>query len=132
MSSVELEPIVEETTLTRIKAHVKRHQVAYSVGGIVVIAGVSYYVGTRMGSSRTLSPSIFGINNKMNQKVIVEAGRQGPPSWIIYWVEADREFDSQRELARLLGLSETHISKLLNGKRNPVDGLTLVRRGLAA
>ena len=131
VSDSELELVVEDKTLDRIKNHVNRHKLAYSVGVVVVIAGVSYYIGTRMNSSRTLSPSILGINNKLDQSVVILADRSGPPSWRIYWVEANKEFNSQRELALLTGLSETHISKLLNGKRNPIDGFTLVRRGLA-
>lgn len=121
-----------ENAFKNAKAHVKRHKVAYSVGAVVVVAGVSYYVGTRVGCSRTLSPSIVGINNKLDQSVTILADRSGAPSWRIYWVEANREFNSQRELALFTGLSETHISKLMNGKRKAINGLTLVRRGLAA
>ena len=72
--------------LDRVKAHVGRHKVAYSMGTVVVVAGVAYYVGTLAGSSRTLSPSISGvisINNKLDQTVIKLVDRPGPPSWVI-------------------------------------------------
>lgn len=121
--------------MEEIKAHVKKNKNAYIVGGCgIVFSGVVYYFGARSGSPRVLSPkaSIFGINNKLDQKVIQIVDRSGPPSWITYWIEQDLEFDSQRLVSAATGLSESHISKQLNGKRIPVDGVTLVRKGLAA
>ena len=115
-----------------VKAHVGRHKVVYSAGTVIVIAGVAYCIGVRAGSSHTLCPSIFGINNKLDQTVINLVNRPGPPSWVTYWVEKDLEFMSQEAVSEATGLSTSHISKQLNGKRPPVPGVTLIRRGLAA
>jgi hypothetical protein len=116
----------------RVKAHVGRHKVVYSVGGVIVVAGIAYYVGTRVGATRILSPSIVGDNNKLNQKIITLVNRQGPPSWKIYCIETGEELNSQRAMALVHKISESDLSQHLNGLHEHVNGKHYVRRGLAA
>ena len=118
-----------------VKAHVGRHKVAYSVGTVVVVAGVAYYIGVRAGSSKTLSPSasiVGGINYKIDQKVITLVDRQGPPSWVIGQVGTDLEWNSQRETAISEGIRESDLRAHLNGLIKHVNGKQYFRKGLAA
>lgn len=118
----------------KVKAHICKHKVAYSVGTIVVISGIAYYIGYRSGSTHVFSPnaSIFGINCKLDQKVIAIADRQGPPSWIIGKVGSDLEWQSQRSTAISEGLREADLSAHLNGLLPEVNGARYFRKGLAA
>ena len=120
--------------LDKIKAHIGQHKVIYSVGTIVVIAGVSYYIGVRVGSPRILSPtsSIFGINNKLDQRVTTLVDRSGPPSWKTFCYETGEEFNSQRAMARAHDILEQDLSMHLNGLLNNVNGKHYGRSGLAA
>ena len=132
MSEAEHEITVNKT-FKKISDHVKQHKIAYSIGTIIVISGVAYYVGTRVGPSRTLSPSItFGINSKLDQRVITLVDRSGPPSWKVFCVETGEELNSQRAMARAHGILEQELSMHLNGLLNEVNGKHYVRRGLAA
>lgn len=116
----------------KVKAHVKRHKIVYSIGTVVVIAGVSYYIGTRVGATRILSPSIVGNHNKLDQRVITIVNRKGPPSWIVYCVETGEEFDSQRLMALAHKIRERDLRAHLNGLLENVNGKHYVRKGLAA
>lgn len=118
--------------LEKIKAHVGRHKVAYTAGTVVVIAGVSFYIGTRVGCSNTLSPSIFGINNKLNQQVITLVDRKGPPSWVIGKVGTDLEWNSMEATAIAEGLRLRELRAHLNGLLDNVNGARYFRKGLAA
>ena len=123
--------------LDKVKEHVGRHKVAYSLGTIVVIAGVSYWVGVRTGSSFTLSElsnkgTVVGINNKMNQTVVQLVDRSGPPSWVIRCIETGEETLSQHEMASLHGLRVSDLRAHLNGYLDSVNDKHYVRLGLAA
>jgi hypothetical protein len=118
--------------LDKVKAHIGRHKVAYSFGTVVVVAGVSYYVGTRVGSPKVFSNSIVGINNKLDQRVVQLVDRKGPPSWIVRCVETNEEFVSQGKTAIAHGLRESDLRAHLNGMLDSVNGKHYVRLGLAA
>jgi hypothetical protein len=54
--------------LDKVKAHVRRNKRAYSVGTVVVIAGVAYYLGTRRTITQISVAPVFNnmINNTVN------------------------------------------------------------------
>ena len=123
-----------QTKIEKIKAHIGRHKVVYSIGTGVVIAGVGYYIGVRVGSSKALSltASIVGDNNKLDQRVIHLAERSGPPSWEILCRETGEKLNSQRAMAHAHRISEVDLSQHLNGFLDDVKGRHYVRTGLSA
>lgn len=116
----------------KVKMHVGRHKVLYSAGTIFVISGVSYYIGLRSGSTDILSPSVVGINNKLDQSVITLIDRSGPPSWVTYCVETGEEWLSQRSAAIAEGIRMSDLSSHLNFGTELANGKHYGRRGLAA
>ena len=119
----------------KVKAHVGRHKVAYTAGTVVVVAGVSFYIGVRLGSARISldnSATLVGINSKLNHTVNVLVERPGPPSWMIRCIETGEEFLSQRSAAFAHGISPVDLSSHLNGYLENVNGKHYVRTGLAA
>jgi hypothetical protein len=128
-----MEIVINVPFVDKIGVHLKKHKTKYFVGtGVIVVAGIAYYIGTRNGSSRLLSPnaSIFGINNKMDQTVIQLAERSGPPSWKTFCWETGEEVNSQRAMAYLHRISEHDLSDHLNGHLENVGGKHYGRRGL--
>jgi hypothetical protein len=116
----------------KVKEHVGRHKVAYSVGTVVVIAGVAYYFGVRNGSSKVVSNSIIGNNNKLDQSVTHLVERSGPPSWVIGKIGTDEDWLSQGKAALAEGIRESDLRAQLNGKLDNVNGERYFRKGLAA
>ena len=124
--------------LDTVKTHVRKHKRAYSIGTVVVIAGVAYYIGTRTGPPRVAlnvlsnKGSIFGINNKLDQRVITLVDRPGPPSWIIGKVGTNEEWSSQGLTAAANQIRESDLRAHLNGLLDNVNGERYYRKGLAA
>lgn len=116
-----------------IKTHIERHKSAYLIGAGVAIAGVTWYFTgkayTKAGPTNVAS-LIFG-KNTVNQTAITMVERQGPPSHIVKCVETGETLLSQRSMAGLKGLNESHLSDHLNGGRPHVGGLHFERIGMA-
>jgi hypothetical protein len=118
----------------RIKQHVEKHKVAYSVGGVVVIAATSFVVGRYVGMR-------FGPNAWLNAKKIVIKENvflihtyerwTGPPSWMVRCVETGRVFTSQRAAAHEMGISQGVLTSHLNGRAEHVGGYHFVRVAMA-
>jgi hypothetical protein len=118
----------------RIKKHVKKHKVAYSVGGVVVIAATSFVVGRYVGMR-------FGPNAWLNAKKIVIKENifliqtyerwTGPPSWMVRCTETNTPFLSQTAAAREMGLDVSTLSRHLNGHTAHVGGYHFERIAMA-
>jgi hypothetical protein len=117
-----------------IKAHVKRHKVAYTVGGVVVIAGVCFYAGRRVGSSRQIVDSYkLQINSPTTNNVcqlLVDADRKGPAAYIVRKKGTNQAWIGQTNAALANGHSPAAMSQHLNGKRPHVSGEEFERIGL--
>lgn len=118
----------------RIKRHIKKHRVAYSVGGVVVIAGTFFmlgrYVGMRSGPNAWLNAKKIVIKDNIFL-IRTYVRQQGPPSWIIECIETGDKFVSQAAAAREMGLSKAEISQYFNGNRHNVGGYTFARLAMA-
>lgn len=118
-----------------IAEHIKKHKTTYMIGiSILVIGGIIYYIGISPGSTRVGSPSasIFGINNKIDQRVTTLVDRPGPPSWIIGKVGTDEAWLSQHAAAFAEGIGERDLRAHLNGFVDNINGERYYRKGLAA
>jgi hypothetical protein len=118
----------------RIKEHVQRHKTAYLIGAGVAIAGLTYLVTrkTIIGQGNVSVRALNLLSNKPNIITVIESGRQGPPSWVVRCLETDEVFTSQRGAAILKGITETHISKHLNGALENAGGFHFERICMAA
>jgi hypothetical protein len=117
----------------RIKRHIKKHPVAYSVGVVVVVAGVSYCLGTRVGSSRILSNSAsFTICSPQTINTITtQLERRGHPGKIIKCKETGEVFASISRGADLMGVNRSNLSSHLSGRVPHVGGHTFELLGEA-
>jgi hypothetical protein len=117
--------------------HVKRHKVAYSFGAGVAIVGVTCLVtrGISFRGGLGVSELQSGLSNAvsfernatLNNVSFIFSNRQGPPSWVVRCLETKEIFSSQWLAAQQKGLSQSHLSSHLNGKRDHVNGLHFER-----
>jgi hypothetical protein len=63
---------------------------------------------------------------------MIEANRQGPPSWVVRCKETSDIFMSQKAAAKEMGLSASHLSDHLSGGMDHVRGFTFERICMAA
>jgi hypothetical protein len=132
-----------------IKDHFRRNKTTYvSVG----VAGITYLI-TRSTSSPHIRGAVgvpaqgaIGVLGEnvasiralqffsKGQRIttIIEANRQGPPSWVIRCKETGGVFASQKSAATEMGMSAAHLSSHLNGLRDHVNGNHFERICLAA
>lgn len=141
--------------LDRVKAHVGRYKVAYSVGGVIVVAGITgaimrgvalQHIGRGIpvaaergipvladGSVVTNNASfIFGQNKVLNNVSYIASRRQGPPSWVVRCLETNQIFTSQNEAAMLMDIPAAELSRHLNGLLDHVYNWHFERICLAA
>jgi hypothetical protein len=124
-----------------IKVHVGKHKIAYSVGTIVVIAGItcvimrgvaSQYISRGISVTADRGISVIGKNVVMKNVSYISSNRMGAPSWVVRCRETGEIFRAQRAAAIGMGLPESEISKHLNGVMDNVRGFTFERICLAA
>lgn len=131
--------------IEKIKEHIHRHKVAYSCGATaVVVAGITCVVmrgryealanGGAYGpktidTSVTVRPLSILSRQETAVSVISRNGR-GHPGYIIRCVETGEYFSSQRITALLKNISETILSKHLNGILEDAEGLHFERVAL--
>lgn len=124
-----------------IRAHVKQHKVAYSVGAGVAIAGITCVIMRGVASqhiSRGISVtadrgiSVIGKNVVMKNVSYISSNRMGAPSWVVRCLETGEIFSAQRTAALAMGLPESEVSKHLNGVMDNVRGFHFERICLAA
>lgn len=127
----------------RIKTHIKKHKVVYSfASGGIVFAGITGII-MRGVASRHISGGISvaanrGISVVADRSVVtsnvsfISSRRKGSPSWVIRCLENGLIYSSQRKAALAMGLSESEISKQLNGLTENVRGYRFERICMAA
>lgn len=102
--------------LDRVKAHVGRHKVAYSLGTVVVIAGVAYYVGVRAGSPTYSVGPVF--NNVINNDGSVNFG--GHTTKMVKRLSDGAMWETVTEAAEANGAPLSLMSRHLNGHKPDV------------
>lgn len=125
-----------------VKKHVVEHKVIYSCAATGVVVATFTYIIMRGIAKPSISrdvivttgPSVTGTRNRVviNNVSYISANRQGPPSWIIRCKETGDIFTSQHAAALALGITETNISKHLNGLQEHAQGYTFERLCMAA
>ena len=128
--------------VTEVKNHVERHKTKYYVGGLVVVAGVTFLVTRRVMLQQFIQ--LEGTNIVINKAVIKDGSlfkvfniysdgfkNQGP-SWMVRCKETGVVFKSQEDAARNMGLSKEQLSAHLNDHRSNVEGYHFERIGVAA
>lgn len=113
-----------------IKAHVGRHKVAYSVGTIVVIAGITCVImkercvvlhkganGPSLATTRSFSFNLFS-NKSGNVVTTIHDGSRGHPGFRVRNLDHMIDFDTQGAAARAFDIPENVMSLHLN-KRIP-------------
>jgi hypothetical protein len=125
----------------QIKAHVRRHPKTYYIGSMIVVAGVTFLVTKRV-STRYLR--IEGTNVFIHKGVVKEGPlynvfniyahgfKNRGPSWMVECKETKVLFRSQEHCAKVMKLSEKHLSQHLNGARHNVAGYHFERKGMGA
>jgi hypothetical protein len=123
----------------RIRSHVERHQVAYSVS----LAGITCFimkgrcasfprslvdVGLPSGAT-IIRPLAFFSSQKiqMNTVAVIARDGRGHPGYIVQCKETGDIFLSQGGGAVWAGVSDRHMSRHLNGALPDVNGFTFER-----
>jgi hypothetical protein len=134
-----------------IKSHFKRNKTTYVAVGV---AGITYALTRNMSSSPirgaisvparspigTLAENVanaralqmFTNKSHLTMTTIIEASRQGPPSWVVRCKETGDVFTSQAKAAMEMNLSPTTISQQLNGLKDHANGYHFERICMAA
>jgi hypothetical protein len=134
---------MESTKKThKVKSHFQKNKTAYTILGTgVIVAGITYVI-MRGVAPQSISSSVTGTAGSSvtgtGKKVVISnvsfisADRQGPPSWVVRCKETGTIFTSQRIAAFEMGITETNLSKHLNGLQENAEGYTFERICMAA
>ena len=130
-----------------VKKHFKNNQKIYFGIAIGVgVAGITWVIVRRvtaqpisLGTSETTQTGISVLGQRvvikdstLNNVSYISSERSGPPSWVVRCKETDQVFTSQRNAALAMELSQSEISKHLNGVMDDVRGFTFERICMAA
>lgn len=125
-----------------IKAHVARHKTAYSVGAVVVIAGITYAImrstiaqggmGVANAQGGFANTASFSFKNKQTINVInvLEREGRGHPGYPVMCIEDKLVYLSQKAASEAYNFAEGLLSGHLNGKFPDVDGRHFMRVSL--
>lgn len=125
--------------IEKIKTHFRENKKTYLVG--IGVAGITAIIMRGIASqsiSRGISVTAERGISVLGKKVVMEnvsyisSNRQGPPSWVIRCKETNDIFTSQRSAASEMNLSDSEISKHLNGLMDNVRGFHFERICMAA
>lgn len=129
--------------IENVKKHLRNNKTAYiTAGTVVVIAGVAYYAGVRVGKTAAASieyvgdtvihneSSISGISYKPTINNIVQFAEDSTPSRPVGLVDDNgalvSAFKSIGEAARQTGLTKIQVSKVVNGLAEKAEGMAFV------
>jgi len=131
---------VEFPQLERLKMHVRKHKREYIAGiGGAALATITCVImkdrietlllsrvyGLKTAEISATNRSFFSFNSQQSNIVIrQEIGR---PPYLIHDLTTDLYYGSQRMAAKALDVSETTMSRHLNGLRDHVSGHVLER-----
>lgn len=139
----------------KVKEHVKKNKVAYSVAiTTVVVAGFTYLITRdpksvlQRGADAVLQRGAVSPDQAKTGTFIfasggssvttgdittnVHAGTRGHPGFLTRWIETGEVFKSQGAAARAAGETEALLSGHLNGKFDSVNGKHFERICMAA
>jgi len=115
-----------ENAIGNVKAHVKRHKVAYTVGGVVVVVGVAYYVGVRRGSTgavKATNKAYVAIGDQtINITTVIKRDGRGHPGYPVMNLDTKEWWPSAHACAKSEKISETLLAGNLQGKNPHVNG----------
>jgi hypothetical protein len=129
--------------IKKVKVHLRENKAVYISAGItiVTIAGITWTI-MRGANAQSISRDVIvtaGRDAIVTRKKIVLHGvsfissdRQGPPSWVVRCKETGAIFTSQRAAALAMGITESNLSRYLNGLQDSAQGYTFERVCLAA
>jgi len=104
-----------------LKNHIISNKEVYFVCGLVVIAGVSFYIGRRNGREITMIKNVIsGHGNTLTWSSAMD--RKGPPSYMVSQKGTNNMWLSQRGCALSLGTDPTNISKHIR-HGEPIPGM---------
>jgi hypothetical protein len=114
-----------------IKEHIERHQKIYWAGSLIVIAGISFYIGRR--NSITLVKNVVSGQGNTVMNIQNWIGRRGGLSYMVGCHQNDSMWMTQHGAALSVGTSDTNMSKHLK-YGEPIPGVdeTFFRVGIAA
>ena len=125
-----------------VKRHIKQHQVIYSLGAGVGIAGITCLIMRDVTFTESISRgnavtakrgiAVLGKRVVMNNVSYISSRRQGPPSWVIRCKETDQIFTSQAAAAMLMDITPSELSQHLNGRKPHALGWHFERICMAA
>ena len=128
--------------IQKVKQHLSDYKTVYIVGGCVVIAGITYPIMRGVASQRIdrgisvvadRGISVIADRSVVTNNVsLISSRRQGAPSWVVRCKETGDIFSSQREAADAMSISQSELSKHLNGVMEHVRGNTFERICIAA
>lgn len=129
--------------IEKVKEHIKEHKLAYSCAATgFAVAGITFLITRGISSQHigrgTSVTANRGISVVADRSVVtsnvsfISSRRQGAPSWVVRCKETGQIFTSQRSTALEMGLSESELSKHLNGLLDHVRGFTFERICIAA
>lgn len=131
---------VEVEGVDDLKTHIRENKRRYLLG-VLGFAGITCLV-MRGVASQPISSSVTGAAGSnvigAGKKVVmrnvsfISSNRQGPPSWVVRCLDTGDIFTSQRSAALALGITETNLSKHLNGLQETAEGLSFERICMAA
>jgi hypothetical protein len=115
-----------------IREHVERHKVVYSVGAIVVVAGITYLImkGRTIGVASSIPngsemitnrPFTF-FSNRTNIITVLEREGRGHPGFRILCDETGQTWDSQIKAAADAGTHPIYMSKHVRGEMSDIHG----------
>ena len=128
-----------QPSFERIKNHIKKHKVAYSIGAAVVIAGITYAImrgriearalcracGPETADTLVTNRPLFSIFS--GQRDITIRQEIGRPPYLIHDLTDDLWYRSQTRAAQALGASHSTVTRHLQGLRDHVGGHHLER-----
>jgi hypothetical protein len=109
--------------LKDLETHILNNKEVYYICGLVVVAGVSFYIGRRSGREITLIKNVIsGQGNTLTNNWSSAMNRQGPPSYVVHQKGTENFWLSQSGCALSLGTDPTNISKHIR-HGEPIPGM---------
>lgn len=123
--------------LEKIKTHVQKHKAVYTCGAVALAtAGITTLVmrdryealvtdgayGLKTADTSVTMRSLSFLSSQNNIVSVITRNGRGHPGYLVHCLDSDEYFSSQREAALACDVSETLLSKHLNGKLPNVDG----------
>lgn len=133
-------PVEEEVSSDDVVGHFRQHQFAYGLGLGLGVAGLTFlatrrFSGVGVGVPNEANKIIirpFAFFSKQTVVSVISADRSGPPSWVVRCKETGDVFSSQKSAALVMDLSQSELSKHLNGMMDHVRGYHFDRICMAA